>query len=66
MELQAMGPKTCLGHYENVCQEMLLGAQARQESLAEKGVNLKVLDYKSVPSCLARLTPLLVFLSSPL
>lgn len=57
MELQATGPKTCLEHYENVCQEKLLGAQARQESLAGKGVSLKLLDYESVPSCLARLTP---------
>lgn len=53
-----MGLKTCLGHYEKVRQEMLLGAQVRQESLAEKGVNLKLLDYKSVLSCLARAHPI--------
>lgn len=37
---------------------MLLGAQARPESLAEKGVNLKLPDYKSVPCCLARAHPI--------
>lgn len=35
-----------LGHYGRIGQEMLVGAQARQQNVAKKGANLKLPNSK--------------------